>query len=302
MKISQTTINHAAPVAGGLVPRLAIALVILLLAVTPAPLPADTAEGPPEGVLWTSLVISAPVEPNSGILDFLALGFDAEYGILPWASLDVNWRPGYLLSGYQSPDPAGSFSDFRLFFRFGLLGDRGLIRVKPLRLALIAGVDIPFPSEDQSLQEPDLHLWGLRGGLSLDYIPHPFFQVNLSGFASYYPEQASDNPAFLYQAVSHPLEIRAEAEPRFNYLVPSGLILTLPVVYEYSAESSVRGQALDDEGHLLSVGFGYTIAVHDPPLPFEVGVRYLVPVYDINRSRRQRLELTGKVMIPLKQN
>jgi hypothetical protein len=308
-QIDQTNISRAKPVSRPVpsrdfVPHLAAVLVTTLLFVSP--LSADTAESPPEGVLWTSLVLSSTDAPisgdavSSGSLDFLALGIGAEYGVLPWASLAADWRPGFLLSSHSSLGSTGSFSDFRLSLRLALLGSQALIRVNPFRLALIAGVTVPLPSADTGAWEPDLHLWGIRGGFSFDYIPHDLFQVNLAAVAVYYPEQASDNPAFSRQGVSHPLELRAELEPRLTYLTPSGVILALPLVYEYSAESTVRGQPLDDEGHLLSLGVGYTIAIRDIALPVEIGLRYLTPVYDVNHSRLQRLEFVVKTAIPLK--
>jgi hypothetical protein len=139
-------------------------------------------------------------------------------------------------------------------------------------------------------------------GLSLDFIPHQFFQLNAAASAALYPEQASDNPAFSRLAVSHPLDLSASLEPKFTYLTPSGIVLSLPVVYGYSAESSVRGRPLGDEQHLLSMGLGYTMAVNDVPLPFEVALRFLAPLYSTTGPRLQRLEFTGKMAIPVKKN
>jgi hypothetical protein len=283
---------------------LLILLTLLILLAAPS-LQAHSAETPPEGVLWTSLSLSAAAAPDTegtippGPLQFSALGFALDYGVLPWASLSALWRPGVLLSAYTSQGPAGSVSDLRFALRLSLLGRQGLIRFNPLRLVLSAGVTAPLPSDPDSAWEPDTHLWAITGGLSLDFIPHQLFQLNGLVSASFFPEQASDNPAFFRQAVSHPLDLSVELEPKLTFLSPGGVILSFPLVYEFSAESSIRGLPLGDEQQLLSLGLGFAFAIREAALPFDLGLRFLAPFYHKNSPRLQRLELTGKIAIPL---
>jgi hypothetical protein len=270
-----------------------------------APGAADTAGGPPEGLLRIYAAFSGAsaldawndAAPDN--YQFLGFGFSAEYGVLPWASLAVQWQPGVLLSAYSFRGPSGSLSDIRGFFRFGLLGEQALIKQDGLRLALLAGAAVPLPSLPDTGWEPGIRLWGALAGFSFDYLPLPLFQVNLSTTACYYPKQISGNPAFSRQSVDHPLDLRIELEPRFNFLLPRGIVLTLPAVYEFSPRSHVRGQALEDERHGLSLGLGYTIAIQDVSLPFEVGMKFLAPLYGVSGSRVQRIELTGKIDIPV---
>jgi hypothetical protein len=88
-------------------------------------------------------------------------------------------------------------------------------------------------------------------------------------------------------------------EPRLSILKPDGVILGLPVEYEYPPESEVAGVRLGDERRLLSAGCSYTLAARSTAWPFEVTVRYQVPMDGKNRIREQRLSLSGKVEIPL---
>ncbi|MDR2158520.1 MAG: hypothetical protein LBP23_00460, partial [Treponema sp.] len=91
-------------------PRLTALLAALLLAA--APLFADTAEGPPEGALWTHLGIPLVFTPDrEGVLHDAALSLGAEYGVLPWASLSAHWRPGAVLWADASEGPPGRVSD-----------------------------------------------------------------------------------------------------------------------------------------------------------------------------------------------
>jgi hypothetical protein len=309
--VTETNISRFPKDARGTPHSSPLALFSLLFALSllaASPLRAESAEGPPEGVLWSSLSFSAAAAPDSGSsaspgnTDFAALGFGLEYGVLPWFSLSADWQPGFIISGYSSAGSAGSFSDLSFAFRFSLLGEQGLLKFKPLRLSLSAGLDVPLPSASDSAWEPDAHLWGALGQLSFDYLPSSFFQLSGSASVTFNPEQASDNPAFSRQAVFHPLDVRAELEPWFCYLNPGGVIFSFPVVYEFSQESSVREEGLGDGGHLLSMGFGYTIAMREFALPFEASLKFLAPLYGVNRSLFQRVELTGKVAIPLKKS
>jgi hypothetical protein len=272
------------------------------------PLPADTAEGPPEGVLWTQTALSAEIALDrwdsggrlaNGNIQFVALGFGLEYGVLPWASLSAQWQPGVLLTSYTSSGPAGNASDFQFGLRLGLLGERAFIKLDFLRLALIAGVKSPLPSGEDAVWEPDLHLWGVKLGASLDYIPVDWFQLNCSGTVFLNPEQASNNAAFSRQTVNHPMDMTFELEPRFGLLSPNGVIFSLPIVYEFSPESEIRGNALGDERHFLHLGLGYTIAIRDTTLPFEVNTRLFVPLAGTNQLRLQRVEISGKIAIPI---
>jgi hypothetical protein len=275
---------------------------ILAAALIPAaPLRADTAGGPPEGVLRTAASFSAASALDSwndaapDNYQFLGFGFSAEYGVLPWASLAVHWLPGALVSAYSFRGGSeGSFSDLRFSARFSL------VNAQLIRLDLSTGLSAPVPSEAGTAWEPGLRLWGASAGFSLDFLPLPFFQLNLAAAATYYPVQATDNPAFSRLAASHPLDFRAELEPRFNFLFPRGVVVTLPAVYEFSPRSSVRGRPLDDERHGLSLGLGGAMAVRDAPLPFEVGMKFLLPLYGLSGPRVHRAEFTARMDIPLK--
>jgi hypothetical protein len=283
------------------VPQAALLAAALLLR---APLSADTAEAPPQGVLRIDTALSAASALDAWgaateNLQFIALGLGAEYGVLPWASLAVLWQPGALLAAYSPAVPAGSLSDLRFSLRFGLLGERALVKFNVLRLAVLAGLKAPLPSGGDTVWEPDTRLWGALAGFSLDYLPFRSFQVNLSGATLFNPEQATGNPAFSDQTVFHPLDIRCELEPRLNFLSPTSVVLTLPLVYEYSLPSRVRDRVVDDEQHSLSLGLGYTLAIRDFSLPFDVGMKFLAPVYGVNRPRFWRTELAVKLEIPL---
>jgi hypothetical protein len=237
-----------------------------------------------------------------GALNYLALGADLEYGVTPWVSLYARWQPGYFYSVVSGAGEAGRMGDLRFGFRLGLLGERGLIRIGFLRLALLAGVKVPLPSGDGSAWEPDTHLWGGGFGLSCDYIPYPWFRVSFSGDLLLNPEQFSDTPAFGRRGVNHVLDTAFVLEPRFTLLNPDGMMFGLPAVYEYSPESESSGQGLGDERHALWAGFSYTLVMRSIPRPFEVTVSYLIPVYGRNQAKIQRLTLSGRVGIPLLKN
>ncbi|MDR2159221.1 MAG: hypothetical protein LBP23_04030 [Treponema sp.] len=280
--------------------RPAAVLAVLLLAA--APLHPDTAEGPPEGALWVHAGISFVFTPDrEGVLHDAALSLGAEYGVLPWASFSAHWRPGIILWADNSGGPAGRVSDIAFSIRTGLLGEGALITHSFLRLALLAGVNTPLPSGRDTVREPGPRLWGALLGVSFDYIPLSLFQVNFSAAAALNPEQASTNPAFRRGFVRHPLDLRLELEPRFAYPVPNGVIVTLPLRYEMSVESKVRGVSLGDEGHVLSLGLGCAALIRSVPLPFEAGVKFLAPLYRANRPDLiMHLELYGKIELPVK--
>jgi hypothetical protein len=279
--------------------RLAALLAVLTLAAAHAR--ADTAEGPPEGTLWTHPGFSAAFLPenDAGVFHYLGLGLGAEYGVLPWASFAFNWRPGVLLWADTSEGPVGRVSDIAFRIRTGILGERALIKHPFFRLAFLAGINSPLPSGRDTLWEPGSRLWGALLGASFDYIPLPLFQVNFSASAALNPEQITANPAFARQFVSHPLDLRFELEPRFTYPVPNGVTVTLPLRYEMSAESKVRGVPLGDEGHVLSLGLGCAALIRKVPLPFEAGVKFLTPLYRVHRPNLMHLELYGKIEIPI---
>ena len=110
--------------------RTFIRIAVLLAALLPAPLQADTAAGPGDGVLRTSAALSAASALdawNDGAaaenFQSLAAGFSAEYGVLPWASLAASWNPGALISAYSfTGGSEGVLSDLRFSIRFALLG------------------------------------------------------------------------------------------------------------------------------------------------------------------------------------
>jgi hypothetical protein len=267
---------------------------------------AGTAERPSEGALWTGLGLSAAAGQGgwgvSGPLQYAGLGFNLEYGIIPWASLRFQWRPGVLLSGYRGAGSTGRTGDLRAGARFGILGEKdSLIGLDFLRLVFTAGLKAPLGPGANTVWEPDSHLWGAQMGLSCDYLVSPLFHLNLEALALLNPEQASRNPNFTPRmaSVKHPLDLSLELEPRFRVLSPNGVIFSLPLVYEYAAETEVRGAGLGDGRHFLSLGFAYTIVVRDAALPFEAGLRCFVPLYGANQIRLQRVELTGRLEIPL---
>jgi hypothetical protein len=286
-------------------------LLALCLLFTTALLSAETAEGPEEGVLWTRLDIAAATghdgwdaegesfPEDTFSLNYLALGANLEYGVTPWASLYARWQPGYLYSVVIGEGDAGRMGDIQVGLRVGLLGERGLIKLGFLRLALLAGVKFPLPSGDDTVWEPDQRLWGADFGLSFDYIPCSWFQVNLSGDVLLNPEQISDNPAFNRQGVNHFMDTTFSVEPRFNILNPNGLMFGLPVVYEYSPESKHEGEGMGDERRFLWAGCSYTLLMRTISWPFEVSVQYLVPIDGMNQIKLQRLTLSGKVAIPI---
>jgi hypothetical protein len=298
-----------APTPGTFPPACRGGLLVLFLLFSALLLPADTAEGPAQGVLRVRLDFSAltghggwDAEGRSvpdGVLNYTAPGFDLEYGVIPWASLFARWQPGYLFSVVTGEGDAGRLGDFRFGLRLGLLGEQALIKIGFLRLAVFAGVKTPFPSGDDTAWEPDTHLWGAAFGLSFDYIPLSWFQVNLSGDVLLNPEQISDNPAFGRRRVNHPLDTTFILEPRFSILKPDGITFALPVVYDYSLESEFQGQGRGDERRFLSAGYSYSLVSRNAAWPFEVTARYLFPLYGMNQLKLHRLDLSTRIEIPL---
>jgi hypothetical protein len=276
---------------------------------------AESAGLPPEGVLRSSVSLSAAAAlsgwdadgsfDSSRGLQYGAVGFGAEYGVTNWSSLGFNWQPGVLLSGLTGNGGVlGTLSDFSLGSRIGITGPGGLIPLSFLHTSLILGVHAPLPSTEDSVAEPDTHLWGMEGGLAADYIPVPWFLLNFSGIGRYSPRQASDNPAFLRRAVYHPLDTRFELEFQFRRLNPDGVILHIPVAYGYSMESARvlegdQGDGLNDQRQYLSVGMGYTMAVRSAPWPFELRFQFTTPVYGVNQSQTSEILLIGRVDIPI---
>jgi hypothetical protein len=287
-----------------------VLLLVCLLLFAVSPLAAETAEGPAQGTLWARLNVSALTghggwdaageRIDGEVLNYLAFGADLEYGVTPWVSLFGRWEPGYLHSAVAGAGEAGTMGDLRFGLRLGVAGERALIKTGFLRVAVLAGVKMPLPSGEDTAWEPGTRLWGAGFGLSVDYIPLPWLQVNLSGDVLVNPEQISDNPAYGRRGVDHALDMVFSLEPRLSILNPDGVILGLPVVYEYSPESERAGVGLGDERRLLSAGCSYTLAARSAAWPFEVTVKYLAPIDGMNRIREQRLSLSGKVEIPCK--
>jgi hypothetical protein len=272
---------------------------------------AETAERPPQGVLWTGLGLSAAAgqtvwdaegRTGPGSLQYIALGFRAEYGVIPWASLSARWEPAALLSGLAGAGDVGRTGDFCLGLRLGILGDGGLFgQAGVLRLSVTAGAKAPLDPGADTVWEPDTHLWGANLGASCDYLVSQWFQLNLGATFFINPEQASRNPAYTsgIAKVNHPLDMKLELEPRFSILNPDGVVFTMPIVYDYAAETTVRDQAIGDGAHVISLGLGYTIVVQEAALPFEVGLHCYVPLYGVNHVRLPRVEMTGKIAIPI---
>jgi hypothetical protein len=285
------------------------AALMLCLFMTAASLGAEPAEGPDRGDLWIRAVLSSAAGQGGwdaagesrpeGVLNYLAMGVEAEYGVTPWASLFGRWQPGYFYAAELGEGEAGKGGDFRFGLRLGLAGERALVKAGFLRAAVLAGVKAPFPSGEDTAWEPDTHLWGAGFGVLVEYIPCSWFQVKVSGDLVLSPEQISDNPAFGRRGVDHALDLSFAAEPRVSILKPDGVVVGLPVSYEYSPESTRGGEGLGDERRLWSAGCSYTLAARSAAWPFEVTVKYLVPVKGMNRIKEQRLELSGKVEIPL---
>jgi hypothetical protein len=238
---------------------------------------------------------------SGGGLQYTALGFGLEYGVIPWASLFARWQPGLILSGsLAGPGSLGPFADLLLGARLSLLGDNALLRFRPLRLSLSLQVKAPLPAGESSAAEPDTHLWGAGAALSLDYIPLPWFQVNGTFGFLYNPRQPSNNPRFLRQTADHPFDLSGELEPRFTrHTSGGGFSFILPLAYSESPESSVPGFSLNDRRRLLSLGAGYIMAVRKAPWPFELRCRLLFPLYGVNESRIVTLSLSCRVDIPV---
>jgi hypothetical protein len=152
---------------------------------------------------------------KEGAMKGFLLGAALEFGILDWISAAVQWTPGWMASSdvdrIAAVDTSGDSSDninangvTDLFAggKFLIIGNKAPIQTSQFRLALAAGVKVPFPGpnyEDQfnnvkkTGNEPvtganqDRHVLGLGLRTYFDYVINENFYIDLYGEFIGYP-------------------------------------------------------------------------------------------------------------------
>jgi hypothetical protein len=149
----------------------------------------------------------------------LSLGGGIEYGITNWLSAAIEWDPGWnVWSDYDfttSPSNMltvnGSYDIFA-GVEVQVLGEKGLLASRSIRLTLTPEGIIPLPSPDWEeqltrrsngeswvLQPNDHHTPALGGRASFDYVLKRMFFFNLYGeFLYYFPKAFEEAELLAY--------------------------------------------------------------------------------------------------------
>lgn len=318
-------------------------IVLILLVACAMPMFADDAMVLPAGV------IRAYIAPTYGFADkafdvdgksqdlvdfmgadkvtFVNLGFAVEYGVTDWLSAAVQWVPGWTfyslldVSGAPMDLNANGFFDLFAGAKIQVLGEKGLVENKTVRLAFAPGIKIPMPdadwdkqadnlnaNKDATFQAMDKHAWGVGSRAFFDYVVNDMFYVNLFAEYIYYLERKdAEFLAFTPAAVvakadiGYGYDLTLEVEPHFVTMLSEGVQFeaSLPINYTMAPDMKINGDTQKDTANsLLSIRPSVSLFLMKFFVPLELKLTYSLPVYGVNSPAMN--SLTAQVKMYLK--
>ena len=296
-------------------------LLIMLLAAIALPLFADDALVLPAQVLRlyvapTYAFADKGFDPDgklqdlgagSGKISIFDIGFAAEFGVTNWLTAAVQWVPGWTLySKLDSiyPGPAdynvNGVNDIFAGAKIQILGDKGLVENKVIRLALAPGVKIPLPDvdwdkqlanylggKDATLTSIAKHAWGLGARAYFDYVINEMFFINLySQYIMYFKRtDAAYQVGMPKGDLEYGYDLTFELEPHFTYMIADGLKFGagLPVTYKMNPAIKYNGTEItDSDGYTLSLSPNVSLFLMKFFLPLEFKASYAFPLMGKN--------------------
>jgi hypothetical protein len=182
----------------------------------------------------------------------------------------------------------------------GILGENALIAVDKMQFSAALGMKVPLPSREDSIREPDQHLWGTVIQLYYDYVFHPIFTLNAFMEWNIYPYQWADTPNYAEGAVGHYFDMVGELEGRFQYpLETAGLNLYWGVPLRFSLAPFINTNDANagDLQYCFTTGLYAGLGFMRTPEPIELFVRYAAPAAGKNDQPIHRVSLLGRVAL-----
>jgi len=273
------------------------------------------------------------------------LGFALEYGINSWITAAVQWAPGVNL--WSDVDLPGGISgrvtgsaDIMLGAKIQVIGPGAPVRNDMFRLAFAPGIMIPaggrgFSEEGTMVMHPeegpmfvpnnnarvaplDRHVFGLGLRSAFDWVPSPFFYLNLFNEVRFFPQKGTFRNLGLEQGgqtlgllagssgtidiggldVNFRYDLTFEIDPTFTHRTQNliGIETGLPFTYYFTpgftvsdVPAAATAQFGDlDQGsvHRLTVGPYLTVFFMGWPVPMEFRLQYVIPVWGQNTQAR----------------
>jgi hypothetical protein len=191
-----------------------------------------------------------------------------------------------------------------------------------MRLSVAPGFLIPFSGVDFGNQTRnvmtggdvtasniDRHVFGFGGRVNYDYVFNPSFYLGLCSEVTFFPVKSStgktnmqEYPITPRQSVDYGWELMFEVEPHYDYPVADGFVLgaglpmtitTSPAVKYDGREGAVGNHYLFTMMPLVSMMFTRV------PVPVQVELDYMIPVFGKNEQAAHALTLLVKIFYAL---
>jgi hypothetical protein len=241
---------------------------------------------------------------DTGKVMVFSVGPGVEYGIANWLDLRLLWLPGVnAWSQMENGGAYGIFQDMTLGLKAGIIGQHALTASEQHLLSAAAGIKLPFPSAKDSLREGDQHLWGTVIQVYYDFIATPIFTFNVFAEGIVYPSQYADTPNYAPRTVKHPVDLRFELEPRFQYPIEKAginLLWGIPLAFSVSPVLNSNDNDAAAVACSFNPGAWFGVGFTRTPVPIEVTAHYAAALVGINAEPLHRVSLIGRVTIPLK--
>jgi hypothetical protein len=292
-------------------------------------------------------------EDGQGAQKIFSLGFALEYGITNWLTAAVQWAPGWVLwSDVDSAFPhpvaqtvdelnANGVTDLKLGAKLQIVGEQAPIKNSLFRVAAAPGLKIPLPGTDFEEQyknyknadpvtaaNPDKHVFGVGGQVSVDVVPTKWFSVNFFSEAIFYPVKgklknysvvpiitvagtaasAQQDPdaavaSILDREVSYGYDLTFELEPAVNFPIGGkGLRFSagLPFTFDTNPGTKIEGLAENPEStYSFKLRPYASIFLGTLPIPLEFQLGYTLPVAGKNATATHSLILQAKVFFKI---
>jgi hypothetical protein len=295
----------------------------------------------------------AAYEENEGDQKVFSLGFALEYGVTDWITAAVQWVPGWVawsdvdlafpnFAG-QTVDElnANGVTDLKLGAKLQIIGEQAPIKNSLFRVAAIPGFKIPLPGADAKEQfgnwkkggpvtvaNPDKHVFGIGGAVSVDVLPADWFSVNVYSEAIFYPLKgklrdyssvpllrvaaaaagAQQDPdaavaSVLDNEVSFGYDLKLEFEPAVSFPIGrEGLRFNagLPFTFDTSPGTSIEDLLEDPESdYSFTLNPYASVFLGILPLPLELQLGYSLPVAGKNTDATHSLILQVKAFFKI---